>query len=69
MAHLDQIKEAKTKGKKKKGLEGAVASTEKIRGWVEHTLDLDSLEKQLETKIHKSDSDKPGYEGLTEFQV
>lgn len=69
MAHLDQIKEAKVKGKKKKGLEGAVASTEKIRGWVEHTLELEALEKQLETKIYKTDSDKPGYQGLTEFQV
>jgi len=49
MAHLDQIKEAKTKGKKKKGLEGAVASTEKIRGWVS-TIELTSFLDHLLSK-------------------
>ncbi len=35
MAHLDAIKDKKKGAKKAKGgLEGAVASTEKIRGWV-----------------------------------
>jgi magnesium-transporting ATPase (P-type) len=41
-----------------------VASTEKIRTWIEHTLDEEKLESNLNTIIKKKDG-SPGYEGLS----
>lgn len=69
MAHLDAIdgdSKSKKKQKKAKGgaMNAAVASTEKIRTWTEHTIEISELEKQLETKIKYNPEDKD-YAGLS----
>lgn len=56
---LDKNREAGDKKKKKKkdsgGMQSAVASTEKIRKWNEHTKELPELETHLQTKLQKPD--------------
>lgn len=47
--------------KKEKSLKSAVNSTEKIRTWVEHTLEKSKLEEHLETIISKPEGKGPGY--------
>jgi Cation transporter/ATPase, N-terminus len=46
-----------------------VNSTEKIRTWVEHTLEKSKLEEHLETIIAKPDGKGPGYQGITEDEA
>lgn len=64
MATLDKL--AGRKGKKKEtGMSAAVASTEKIRHWHEHTVPIEDLAKELNTVIKKNPTD-PIYFGLSE---
>ena len=55
--------------KKENSLQSAVNSTEKIRTWVEHTLERSKLEEHLETIIAKPDGKGPGYQGITEDEA
>lgn len=69
MSALDKdTKEADAK-KKEKSLKSAVNSTEKIRTWVEHTLEKSKLEEHLQTIISKAEGKGPGYQGITEDEA
>lgn len=68
MANLENSKNNQSKGKGKKDMASAVNSTEKIRTWNEHMIEIEQLAAQLETKIKNKETDK-NYFGLTEAQA
>lgn len=59
--------ETATKKKKETGMASAIASTEKIRTWKEHTLEDSALEQALRTRIKEEGSSS--YVGITDIEA